>query len=150
MHIALACIWWPLCLKQLWGQSVSFLWLIIRAHHLSASRSHCVSCTECPQPRPVVLIKETELSNLNLVCVAQRCQSWQIMNWGSPPTPFLKHWAETNKFILFRITGWILSAICEKRMLSSLIKSTELRQTLSRVVGVLLIWVGPENVLSVC
>ena len=68
--------------KQSWGPLISFPWVIIRAHHLSASRSHSFSLHLRPSlPRPVVfLIKETELSSLNLVCAAWRCQSWQIMN----------------------------------------------------------------------
>lgn len=31
--------------KQLWGPSIRCLWVIVIAHHLSASPSHCFSCT---------------------------------------------------------------------------------------------------------
>lgn len=63
-------------IKQLWGQSIRFLRVIICLPH-TATVSLALNITPTCS---IFLIKETELSNLNLVCVAQSCQSWHIMN----------------------------------------------------------------------
>lgn len=146
MHVALAWGWRLLCCRTIVGTIDR---ISLSNHCLPHTATVPPALNTTPTCLVVSLIKETELSNLNLVCVALRCQSWQIMNYAIPPS--LKRWAETNKFILFRTTGWTQSTACDRRVLSSLIMSLWLRQTLFCKVGVTLICVGPEAVpLALC